>query len=280
MANKIIKRIKFLLNPKAYINTIIQEAISKHEKERNEWDLEVPISQTHDDDIFIVGYPKSGNTWMQSIISGLYYGIDTQYLPDRLAQEIIPDVHARRYYKRFGGINFFKSHHLPRPDYKNVIYIVRDGRDALISYYHFNLNLGLDFSLEDMILYGKGLFPSKWHEHLKQWIENPYSAKILFIRYEDLILNPLNEINRLCQFINIERDDEIVKRVIQGTAFSKMKDKANIYDGMGHKLLEGEKGVNFFRSGKIGSYKNEIENRLLDYFDKESSVELKKFNYI
>ena len=40
-------------------------------------DFYIPINKTNINDIFIVGFPKSGNTWMQSLIAGIQYGIDT-----------------------------------------------------------------------------------------------------------------------------------------------------------------------------------------------------------
>ena len=52
------------------------------------------------EDIFLVGYPKSGNTWMQNLIAGLQFGIDTRYLTDKLTQLIIPNVHGFGAYKR------------------------------------------------------------------------------------------------------------------------------------------------------------------------------------
>ena len=35
-----------------------------------------PIRQSQPEDIFIVGYPKSGNTWFQNLISGIVYVTD------------------------------------------------------------------------------------------------------------------------------------------------------------------------------------------------------------
>jgi hypothetical protein len=254
--------------------------LSKITKERNEWDMEIPIHDFNSNDVFVVGFPKSGNTWMQSIISGLYYGIDTKYLSDRLAQEIVPDVHVRKYYKRFGNINFFKSHHLPKPEYKRVIYIVRDGRDAMVSYYKMNQLHDNDISFSDMIIHGKNIFPSTWYEHVKKWMDNPYNSKIIYIRYEDLLLDTFNVIKKLCEFIEIKRDKDLIERVISGTTFELMQEKAKFFNGMGHKNLIGDKGIKFFRRGKIGSYIEEMPQDLKSIFEKRAYEQLNKFNYI
>ncbi|MDB6057814.1 MAG: Sulfotransferase, partial [Verrucomicrobiales bacterium] len=96
-----------------------------------------PIDEFQPEDVFIVGYPKSGNTWFQNLISGLIYGVDSRLCPTRLVNDIVPDVHFNEYYHRYSTPMFFKSHSLPRPDYRRVVYLLRDGRDAMVSYFHY-----------------------------------------------------------------------------------------------------------------------------------------------
>src|SRR6185437_416936 len=147
----------------------------------------------------IVGFPKSGNTWMQSIMTSIMHGINTETLDNNVIQNLSPDVYSFKYYYRFINRCFFKTHELPNPTYKNVIYIVRDGRDALVSYYHYNKAQGTHYTIDEMISEGKGLFNVKWHVHTEQWVKNPYSANIIFVRYEDLINSPLQERKKICQ---------------------------------------------------------------------------------
>lgn len=278
--NKIKKYIKFVFNPRKIINDIISINVKNQINSIFLRNFFIPINETKEDDIFIVGFPKSGNTWMQSLVSGLLYGINTEFLSDKLAQEIVPDVHAREYYKRFGQINFFKSHHLPKKNYKKVIYIVRDGRDALTSYFFFNKKLGHNFSLEEMVKYGKGIFPAKWHVHVKEWIKNPYNAEILFIKYEDLLEKPTEELLKICEFTGIERDINVIEKVIAGNTIEQMKRKARKYGGMGHVNWKDEKGEKFFRKGKSGDYKNYFTPELIDAFNAEAFEQLEKFHYL
>lgn len=276
MIERVLKGYRLLSNPRGFL----RQERDRHLKQTLQNNFSIPIEETQPQDIFIAGYPKSGNTWMQSLISGLLYGIDTQYLPDRLAQEIVPDVHARSYYTRFGSINFFKSHHLPQPTYKRVIYLVRDGRDAMVSYYAYNKKLGLELTLAEMVKEGKGLFPGKWHEHVNAWMNNPYQADMMIVKYEDLYLDAAKELKRICEFATLDRNDELIQRVIQGNTLDLMREKAKKYNGMGHIKWKGDKALDFFRKGGVGNHTTEMENELRFFFENEAKDELKLFNYI
>ena len=100
----------------------------------------IPMNDFQEKDIFIAGYPKSGNTWLQNIITGLLIDSTSQLLTPKLINEIIPDIHVKKYFKRFFNVMIFKTHDLPKPEYKKVIHLVRDGRDVMVSYYHMGKN--------------------------------------------------------------------------------------------------------------------------------------------
>ena len=258
---KLIEKIEF---------KIVQNYFKKHNQA---FDL-YPIDYSEPQDIFICGYPKSGNTWMQNLLAGVLYGISTKYLPDNLVQELIPDVHYKQYYKRFLQFSIFKSHYSPQPEYKKVIHLIRDGRDAIVSYYAMNQALGIKYSLEEMVIEGKGII-SKWHEHTQAWIENPYKADILVIKYEDLHADPLNILLKICHFIDIDRDIDLLNRAISGNTFAKMQEKEDIYGFSTFK----NKSERFIRRGKIGSYKDEMPSELTKHFENVAKMQLDKFGY-
>jgi hypothetical protein len=252
---------------------IIRNEIKKQIKEISP--ILYPIDHTEPQDIFICGYPKSGNTWMQNLMAGIIYGISTEYLPDKLTQELVPDVHYRKYYARHLDFAVFKSHNLPMPNYKKVIHLIRDGRDAMISYYAMNKALGINNSLEEMVLEGKGI-TQKWYEHTQAWIDNPFNADILIVKYEDLQANPLSVMQKVCAFIGIERSESLINRSINGNSFIQMQKKEQEF---GWHNTGWKKEEKFIRKGKIGSYKDEMPFHLIAYFEKEAHNQLKMFGY-
>lgn len=234
------------------------------------------ISDTSENDVFVAGYPKSGNTWMQHLLSGLQYGIETQYLPDRLAQILVPDVHQHRYFRRISDVTFFKTHDLPKPQYRRVIHLVRDGRDVMASYYAYNKNLGQSVDLEKMIVEGEGLYLSTWQEHARQWLENPFGAEILQVRYEDLLDDTHLELQRICEFVGLERDKELISRVVEGCTFNEMQRKENTY---GWSNPEWPRDKPFVRKGRAGAYLDDIPLELVGRFESEAAAYLQRFGY-
>lgn len=236
------------------------------------------ISDTLAEDIFIVGYPKSGNTWMQNLVAGILYCMDMRFVPDSLVQDLVPDVHATRFFNRHRTPTFFKTHHLPRPEYKRVIYLVRDGRDAIVSYYHFLCALQEQpVQFLDLVTSGNTLFPSKWHEHVEAWLKNPYQADMMILKYEDLKREPLRELRRLCDFAGIARDDSFLTNVANQSSFEEMRLREKTL-GLAA-ASPWPKDKSFVRRGKVGSHLDEMPPDVLAKFLEISLPMLRELGY-
>lgn len=270
-----MKRIKYLFNPSEYV---LNKANLFSERKLEQLKL-IPISKTESQDVFIAGFPKSGNTWMQNLLSGVLFGISTELLPDRLTQDLVPDVHYKKYYKRFLDFNCFKTHNLPKKNYKRVIYLVRDPRDVIVSYYHFLKNLGKDVDFKNMIISENGEL-SQWKAHVNKWKENPYNSEIMILKYEDLLINSMREMKRVTKFINIERSDEVLFRAIDGNTFEKMRKKEDTMGFDNDVSRDTWKSYsNFFRKGKRGSHKEELTKELIELIEIRAFEEMEYLNY-
>ena len=252
--------------------------LAKRVEERMRAQLHLtPTTEFANQDVFIVGYPKSGHTWFQNLVAGIVYGVDPAIAPDTLIQELVPDLQQKNYYKRFQTPMFFKSHYLPRPEYRRVVYLLRDGRDVMVSFLHHNRALYQnDLDLMQMITQAKYL-PGKWHEHVERWMANPYAAEMLIIRYETLIENPLAELTRFCAWINVKRSDAELQNVIQKCSFAnqQQKEKTSGWDNR-----EWPKDKLFIRRGQIGSYKDEMPPDVLQEFWQDAQKTLARFGYV
>jgi hypothetical protein len=237
-----------------------------------------PITEFVEDDVLIAGYPKSGNTWFQNLITGVIYGIDADYASDALIQDLVPDVHYKSYYNRYGTPMFFKSHNLPQPENRRVVYLLRDGRDVMVSYFHYLTALnGKEINFLEMVQAGKGLYPCKWHEHVEAWLSNPYHVQMLIIRYEDLKINTVKELRRFCEFIGVERDDPLLESAAAKASFEKMRLREKT---SGWSDSQWPKDKAFVRRGQVHSYKDEMPPHILETFLEDANVTLLKLGYI
>ncbi len=235
----------------------------------------IPFDQSREEDVFIIGFQKSGHTWFQSIVAGLIYDLDVHHAHDELIQELVPDP-RKTFYRRFQTPMFFKEHTLPIPRIRRVVYLLRDGRDAMVSLYHYLRASGrTDVTFLNLL---QNEVTPKWHEHVEAWLDNPYKADILQIKYEDMKLNPLKELRRLCTFVGIERDDDAINRVIAMTTFEKMREREGRFGWATfpkHTLPKG-----FIRRGVAGSHKDEMPPEVLEAFMAEAGSTMKKCGYV
>ena len=239
------------------------------------------ISNIYHSDIIMVGYPKSGNTWMQNLLAGIMYGIDGRYSPDKLVQELIPDLDYKVIYKRISDKMLFKTHDLPKSTYNNIIYLVRDPRDVMASYYAMVSGQGVDTTASKMIINEDQLLFGNWWDHTRYCRNIMQDHNVLLVRYEDLITNTKEQLRRILKFIKEERSEELLELVVNGNSLSNMKKKQTRF-GYDKKFIESEKwnqGASFIRTGKVGSSKKELPTELLSYIIKNSEKHMIAFGY-
>ncbi|WP_353930081.1 sulfotransferase domain-containing protein [Okeanomitos corallinicola TIOX110] len=194
-----------------------------------------------ENDVYLVSYPRSGNTWMRVIMSELLYHKSGDSIEE--LQNYVPDIHQPIFTKDLIKSNFhvIKSHYpyvvnnniknrASVKNYKKVVYIVRDPRDILISHYkylnNFRYSINFDKFIWDWIT-GR-IWPCSWQEHVNSWIGMGYEnigVEIELIKYEDLLLNPEPEIMKLSTIMGIQFTSEDVQRALQAAAVEKMRSK-------------------------------------------------------
>jgi len=171
---------------------------------------------------------------------------------------------------------FFKSHLLPEPRYRRVIYLLRDGRDAMVSFLHFQQALaGRQYDFRDF-LDDRQVWPCKWHDHVQAWLANPFQADMVLVRYEDLKADPVKELQRVCEFAGLERSIESLELAARSAAFEKMRSKE---EKEGPFSPEWPKDKFFCRRGVVGSHREEMPREALDAFMVESAPILHQCGY-
>jgi len=235
------------------------------------------ITDSDREDIFIAGYPKSGNTWLQYLLAGAVYGVNARVAPDSLIQDLVPDVHYKKLYRRYLTPTFFKTHDLPQPHHRKVVFLVRDGRDVMVSYFHHLTALGNRLDFLRLVVDGEGLFPCRWHEHIEAWTANPHGAELITISYEMLKRDTVTELKRICDFARLERERTMLESVVLNSSFENMREREKKF-GWSDSVWPKDKA--FIRRGKIGSFKDEMPEAVLKEFMEQSESALRRLGYV
>lgn len=198
----------------------------------------------------LASYPRSGNTFFRNVLYEVY-GIESVPYSEKRGLTDIKNS------SQFLGI---KTHSLPEklPNLLQelpAVYIIRDARDSIVStaYQRINRNDGLNPSfnrcLLENILAQKGHHFGGWSENVKQW-----SAKAeLIIHFENLIKNPIQEIEKIRAFIDLPTPNE--EKI---PSFEFLKSGKGKYPNYKNEEEANKKAPLFFRKGKIGGWKKEI----------------------
>lgn len=183
------------------------------------------------DDVFLVSFLKSGNTWLRFLLGNLVHQEKPLTFAD--VEQRMPSIYdsTDREMQLASRPRYIKSHEPFHPRYRNVIYIVRDPRDVAVSYYHFALKMGKmppDFLIDDFV---KDLIADNvrnpcgtWADHVMGWLAMEQSRKkFLLLRYEDLIDDTARELSRVAAFLSIPADAERLSRAIELSSADRMR---------------------------------------------------------
>lgn len=210
--------------------------------------------------IWLASFPRSGNTFFRNVLYEVY-GLESSTWHMEANYPLEPD------YDRFPVV---KTHLLPhqlKPASPSIpkVYIVREGRDALVSMAHHRKDIvepGTDFyvNLLEAILAMDGSYFGGWSENVRQWME----VADIVIRFEDLIADPIREVEKLRAVMDLP-----APRVERLPTFQDLKFGKPQY-GSGRKTLDADQAANMaqvnFRRGKSGAWKDEMPPELEQLF--------------
>lgn len=186
--------------------------------------------------------------------------------------------------ENYAAYPFVKTHLLPDQlpeEHRDApkVYLVRDGRDALVSLAHHRKDIiepGTDFytNLLEATLALGGSYFGGWSENVKQWT----AEADVVIRYEDLIEDPLREVEKLRKVADLPEPNR--ERL---PTFEKLKFGQPQY-GSGATFLAREEEVaalaqKNFRKGRAGSWKEEMPATLLPLVYELHGETLERFDY-
>lgn len=245
-------------------------------------------------DVFVVTYPKSGTTWMQQIVHGVRSGGSMDF--DEICQ-VVPWIEACAELgqdleqPQQGDKRLYKTHFSYErvPKHAKYIFVVRDPKDVLPSFYHFFEGFMFEpgtVSLEQFFheFFLQGTKSGRYWEHLLSWWPHKDSENTLFLTFEKLKQDLAGSVAKVADFLEVELTDEVMAKVVEQSSFQFMNAHNSQFDD--HYLLNARRDVcklpldattSKVRSGKSGGDKGltpEILQQLDEYWQKIITTEL------
>jgi len=115
-----------------------------------------------------------------------------------------------------------------------------------------------------------------WAQHVTEWRANPYNCDFLIVRYEDLLMDGVRELNRISEFIGLDSSTNDLSEIVDSNKFSRLKSREKRF-GLGHEAWAADE--QFFRRGISGSYKDEMPEEVVDKFNFENAALLQELGY-
>ncbi|XP_006820669.1 sulfotransferase 1B1-like [Saccoglossus kowalevskii] len=247
-----------------------------------------------DEDLLVVGFPKSGATRMTLLLREMY---DNWGLIEAAGRKVVAQLEwSVSQFHTEGAVGIAKKMfatdptdmttsrrliktRLPYPIVPEklregkickVIYISRNPKDVCVNYYSFeksSLPLGEDGEpipweafvqnfAEGLVVYGP------WLNHVTEWLKHRDDDNFLHVSYEDLMQKPDTVIRTLAEFIGYPLDEVAVKRLSRFRADGTDKDP-------------DMKGV---KKGVIGEWKKHFSEEQSKMFDRDIGMMLKAKN--
>ncbi|XP_030611409.1 sulfotransferase 2B1-like [Archocentrus centrarchus] len=247
------------------------------------------------DDILIVTYPKSGTSWMQEIVPLIVSGGDPASVETLPTWKRIPCLEAQKpsstfHFKRPSPRMFathFQYNMMPSSFFEvkpKVIYLMRNPKDVFTSSFHYHkmatylVKPGPQSEFFRKFLDGRVIYGS-WFDHVKGWLNAEDKECIMYISYEELIMDLKASVTRIAQFLEKPLDAEVIEKIADQCLFKNMKkNKSSNYSMIPANLFDETKSK-FLRKGIAGDWKNQLTAAEAEHFDAVYKDKMKDVKY-
>ncbi|XP_058457124.1 luciferin sulfotransferase-like [Malaya genurostris] len=251
------------------------------------------------DDVWVITFPKCGTTWTQEMVWLLNNEMNFERARKLSLEERFPFVELTGALSLIGGDSVSDIVRLPKPRHikshlpvmllpdqiwtvkPKIIYVSRNTKDAATSFYHHYCNIvGYDGPKEHFYeaFLSDNLIYAPFSEHVLDYWKLRNEDNVLFITYEQMKRNLRQVILTVSSFLEKSYNDQEIDALVGHLSVDSMR--ANKSCNM-DALVEWARNTNysdarkkndsnefrFIRSGKVGSYRDEMNQEYVTRFD-------------
>ena len=168
-----------------------------------------------------------------------------------------------------------------------LVYICRDPKDALVSFFHFGLKIAGTLQQEagqqssnpattfeeafELFSDGRCIAGPQWRHAREYWQESQrWPGKVLFLRYEVMLRDPVGNLKNLaafigCAFSEEEEEAGVVHKIVELCSLENLESLDVNKNGS---TVLGTKNDTFFRKGCVGDWRNHMTPEMAARLDK------------
>ncbi|KAL6658144.1 hypothetical protein ACP70R_003730 [Stipagrostis hirtigluma subsp. patula] len=250
--------------------------------------------QPRQDDIILATYPKCGTTWLKAlaftIVNRGSHPITSNGHPllSRNPHDLVPYLEQPREHLQSAT----ELEALPSPRLLcthipltllpvcstlncRIVYLCREPKDVIVSFWHHVKKVGEDIDLNrafDLFADGLSIYGPLWEHYLGYWKQSKIEPdKVLFLKYEEMIVEPAKYVKMLAEFLHVpftneEESSGVVDDVVRLCSFETLKGLSVNSHGVSERI--GTDNSLFFRSAKIGDWRNHLSEEMAQKFDR------------
>jgi hypothetical protein len=226
------------------------------------------LLRTRSGDRFLASYPRSGSTWLRSILTNIM--IPEAGGDPRVFNQRIPGVSLRRL-RQVAALpdpRLIHTHTCFRRGLPRAVYLLRDGRDVVVSYFHYQVTRqGRSLSFPAWFeTYASGRLGQRWDENVESWLGDGRQLmgdNLLIVRFEALKAATQSEVERVAGFLGLDADRARIADAVAGASLETSRTWEQRLDSA---LASAD--ASFYRGGRQGQWHEvfspEIESQFLE----------------
>lgn len=236
-------------------------------------------------DVFLASYPRSGNTWLRSLLYEVLTGKTPTFGDIDRPSSPVGHLgnHARSSVLLESGGRLIKTHEPFRGEYQRAIYLIRDVRDVVLSEFRYQkwsqIFAGDVHQFIAKFVRGKVNGYGLWPDHVTSWLDAPISRTddLLVIKYEDFRRDSERILNDILKFIGVEAEEGLARTVLENNSIARMQhrekeEKTGIYK-------ENTSEYRFVHKGQIGGWRETMTSEEVAALEQMSSQVLQELGY-